>query len=238
MSNLLKMRELPMKSHIVHDSEPITLLGAGCFGDDALTSALSIGPILVAADGGAKLALEKGHMPQAVIGDFDSLDADSRAAIPENRLHYIPEQETTDFEKCLTRISAPLILGVGFAGARLDHELAALNALVRHPHKRCILIGADDITFLAPPDIKLDLPGGSRLSLFPFGRVNGTSDGLRWPIKGLKFAPDGRIGTSNEVTGPLTLRFDAPKMLMLLPRQALGAVAKALAALPETWPAP
>ena len=49
------------------------------------------------------------------------------------------------------------------------------------------------------------------------GPVKGTSTGLRWPIDGLDFAPDGMIGTSNEVTGPLHLTCDAPRMLVILP---------------------
>ena len=52
--------------------------------------------------------------------------------------------------------------------------------------------------------------------------VTGRSAGLRWPIEGLHLAPDGRIGTSNEALGPVHLEFDAPGMLVILPRAALA----------------
>ena len=70
----------------------------------------------------------------------------------------------------------------------------------------------------------LTLPVGSRISLYPLAPVSGHSTGLRWEIDGLAFAPDGMIGTSNEVAAPrVTLRFDAPKMLVILPVRSLRA---------------
>jgi thiamine pyrophosphokinase len=95
--------------------------------------------------------------------------------------------------------------------------------LVRHPAKRCLILSGSDVTFLAPRSLDLSLPKGSRLSLFPMGAVQGESEGLRWPLQGLHFAPDGMIGTSNEVSGPVRLRFDADRMLVILPRSAVGA---------------
>ena len=58
--------------------------------------------------------------------------------------------------------------------------------------------------------------------------ARGRSSGLRWPIDGIGFSPSGRIGTSNEVTGPVTLAFDGPGMLVITPREALERVSRAL----------
>lgn len=117
-----------------------------------------------------------------------------------------------------------MILGVGFLGARLDHQLAALHTLVAYTQQPCVLLGAHDLAFAAPPEIALDLATGSRLSLFPLAPVTGRSEGLEWPIDGLAFTPSGRIGTSNRVTGPVRLAFDAPGMIVLTPPEALDAV--------------
>lgn len=208
----------------LHTESAVTLLGAVPSSGENLEEFLAFAPFLVAADGGAARAIAQGHLPEAVIGDFDSLAEEVAGKLPPDRLIRVVEQETTDFEKCLTRIRAPLILAVGFTGRRLDHELAVYNALVRYPDRRCVVVGAHDIVFVPPPDIALDLPFGSRLSLFPLAPVTGRSEGLRWPIAGLDFRPDGRIGTSNEVTGPVRMQFDAPGMLVITPRAALPAV--------------
>lgn len=218
---------------IVRSDDAVTLLGAGTAESEDLALALDRAPCLVAADSGAALALELGIAPEAVIGDLDSLPEAARRRIPPERIHRIDEQDSTDFDKCLRNIAAPAILGVGFLGARVDHELAAMNALVRRPERRCILIGSHDLVFAAPREICLNLPPGTRVSLFPLAPVEGRSEGLRWPIGGLSLRPDGRVGTSNHSTGPVRLAFAAPGMLVILPlRQLDAAIAGLLASDP------
>lgn len=217
-----------MSSAIVQSEFPVTLIGGGSVGVDDLETALALAPELVAADGGAGAALAAGHMPRAVIGDFDSLTGAVRARIPADRLFPIREQESTDFDKALRSVAAPLLIAVGFLGERVDHQLAAFNVLVRHAHRPCILLGAHEVVFHAPPRLRLDLVAGEVVSLFPLGPVTGRSEGLEWPIDGLHFAPDGRVGTSNRALGRVTIETDGPGMLTILPRRALAAVAAAL----------
>lgn len=217
-----------MNRVIVDSSEGVTLVGGGPVSGAALARAVQFAPRIVAADGGADRLLRLGTRPEAVIGDMDSISAAARAALAA-RLFPISEQETTDFDKALRSVAAPFVLGLGFSGARLDHGLAVLNALTRHPDRRCLILSARDVTFLCPPEVTLTLPVGSRLSLFPMGQVSGDSAGLRWPLQGHHFAPDGMIGTSNEVSGPrVHLRFSAAKMLVILPGAALPAVLSGL----------
>ncbi|WP_238367005.1 thiamine diphosphokinase [Mesobacterium pallidum] len=228
-----------MNAPIVLSAEPVALVGGGdCSPHDLALIAGRVSDF-VAADSGAESLLTNNLPIRAVFGDMDSIPAPVRAAVPEGRLHEIEEQDSTDFDKCLRHVEAPLILAAGFLGARIDHQMAAQTTLVRHPHKRCVLLGAHDIVFLAPPRISLALEPGSRVSLFPMGPVTGRSTGLDWPIDGLEFAPDGRIGTSNRTAGgAVTLAFDAPRMLVILPRAALDATQAGLTAAPARWPAP
>ena len=201
----------------------VTLIGGGPVSAADLAEALALAPDLVAADGGADRALSLGAVPKAVIGDFDSLSAAAKAALPAARLFHIAEQDSTDFEKCLTRIAAPFVLALGVLDGRHDHGLAAMNAISRLKEPRCILLGAEDLVFLAPPELSLDLPEGTRFSLFPLGPARGTSRGLRWPIEGIDFSPSGRIGTSNAVVGPVSMSCEGP-MLVILPRGLLARV--------------
>ena len=125
--------------------QPVTLIGGAPVPRADLDAALALAPVLAAADGGADAALANGLVPQAVWGDFDSISPQARAAIPTENLHRIAEQDSTDFEKCLSRIDAPLVLAIGFCGARQDHFLAALNTLARGIGPPCILIADQDI---------------------------------------------------------------------------------------------
>ena len=216
-----------MAGEIVHHIGGVTLLGGGWVDPADVAMALTIAPDLVAADGGGDRALALGLMPRAVIGDLDSLSAAGRAALAD-RLQLIAEQDSTDFGKCLAQVRADFYLGLGFTGLRLDHTLAALVALVAHPGQIVVLLAEDEVIFCAPARLRLDLPAGTRLSLFPMGAASGVSRGLRWPIDGLDFSPQQRIGTSNEVsTGPVELEITGP-MLVLVPKPHLRAVLHAL----------
>lgn len=211
---------------IVSSQAAVTLVGGGHSGPTDINSALQYAPNLVAADGGAGRVLAEGLRPLAVIGDMDSLSAEARAAFAD-LLHPVPEQDTTDFEKCLTRIDAPLILGVGFLGGRVDHELAVFNTMARHADRAIVLLGSDDVVTLLPPALSLDLPAGTRLSLMPLGAARVWSSGLRWDLSGQDMAPDGFLSISNEVAGPVTLHSEGP-VLLVTPRAALGPVVSAV----------
>jgi thiamine pyrophosphokinase len=222
---------------IVESSSPITLVGGGDAGADALQEALAVGPDCIAVDGGAALALAAGVTPAAVIGDFDSVTAADLAKIPADRRHHVTNQDNTDFEKALQRIAAPLVIGVGFLGYRLDHQLAALHGLMTFAAQPCLLVGDTEIVFLLPPVMEIPAAPGEVVSLFPLAPVRGTSSGLAWPIAGLDFAPGARIGTSNVAEGPVRLQMEAPAMLAILPRRLMRPVADWLAA-PQNarWP--
>ncbi len=192
----------------------------------------------VAADGGAEVLLARGIVPDATIGDMDSISPGARAKLPVTTVHEITEQDSTDFDKALRHIAAPLVLGFGFLGARMDHALAALTVLTRHPDRRCILVGDDDVVALLPPSIRLALEPGTRVSLYPMGPVTGRSTGLRWPIDGIDFAPGGQVGTSNMATGPVSVQVDAPRMLVLLPAACLSQLEAGFAQAHDAWPVP
>ncbi|MBT0957310.1 thiamine diphosphokinase [Alphaproteobacteria bacterium KMM 3653] len=212
-----------MPDPVLSSSECITLLGGGAVEAACLDLAMKHAPRVVAADGGADHALRFGVMPEAVIGDFDSITPKTRETLPEERLFPVAEQDSTDFEKCLQRLRAPLVIGVGFLGLRLDHELSVLNTLVRYSAQPCLLLGQEDVAFAAPAALDLDLAVGTRVSLFPFMPVRGESRGLEWPIRGIDFAPGGRIGTSNRATGAVRLSFEGAGMVVILPRACFGA---------------
>lgn len=222
-----------MKSTIVQSAHGVTLAGGGPIPARDLALALARAPVAVAADGGADRLLRHGVTPEAVIGDMDSISGAARQVIPAERQHLVAEQVTTDFDKALRLIEAPLVLALGFAGARLDHGLAAFSTLVAQADRRCILLGPKDFAFAAPSRLTLDLQPGEPFSLFPMAPVTGVSAGLEWPIAGIRFAPAGMIGTSNRVVARrVELEFDQPGMLVILPRRRLDAAIRALRSAP------
>ncbi len=220
---------MPSFDPIVHSSNPVTLVGGGEATPQDLAEALTLAPVCVAVDGGAALALQAGAELAAVIGDFDSLRQEDLARIPSDRCHRIAEQDSTDFEKALSRVAAPVVIGVGFLGGRVDHQLAAFHTLAACRAQPCVLLGQDEVVCLAPPKVCLPTQAGDTVSLFPLGPVAGRSAGLEWPIQGLEFGPLTRIGTSNRAKGPMILEMQTPAMLLILPRRLMPALVSALA---------
>ncbi|GAB4265512.1 MAG: thiamine diphosphokinase [Pararhodobacter sp.] len=217
-------------------STGITVVGGGALDAATLARALAVAPTLVAADGGADRALALGHCPARVIGDLDSLSAAARARLGADRVEHDGDQETTDFDKVLSVIEAPFVVAVGFAGARLDHTLAAMSTLARNTNRRVILDTGADLCLLCPPRLALDLPTGARVSLYPLAPLRCRSEGLVWPTDQLTFSPLGRIGTSNAATGgKVVLEPDAPALLALFEIRALTPLLAALRAAPP-WP--
>lgn len=218
-----------MTAPIVQTAQFVTLLGAATARLSDLRAALRLAPILVAADGGAALALRAGLVPEAVIGDMDSLPPALREGLPPARVWPVAEQDSTDFEKSLDRIAAPLVLALGMTGGRLDHTLAAFAALAARPTRRVMLMGRHDAAFLCPPRLALTLPPGARFSLFPLAPTRARSRGLHWPLDGLDFAPEGRIATSNRATGgALDLEIEQGSAIVLLERRHLARAVRAL----------
>jgi len=199
-------------------SQGVTLVGGGPASLSLIQNVTKYAPILVAADGGANHLVGAQLIPSAIIGDLDSLVATSEWAdrIGDKLIH-IEEQDSTDFQKCLARVDAPFFIGVGFLGGRMDHGLAALHALVADP-RPIVLLSDDDAVFAAHSDVRLSLPVGERISIFPLRRVEATfGAGLKYPVDGLTMEAGAQIGTSNEAAASTqSFAFDRPGATVFL----------------------
>ena len=222
---------------IVSEDEPITIVGGAHFPQGLLLESLERAPVVYAADGGANLCMQYGCQPKQVIGDLDSLSSSLRSEMDPSRLIHVAEQDTTDFEKLLIRVDAPMMLALGFLGGRIDHQMAVQSVLTAYAHRKIICVGDEDVMFVSPPEIELPLDAGTRVSLYPMAPVQVRSTGLYWSTDGLSFAPDGQIGTSNQAMGSVTLLPSAPRMLVVLPRNCLVIAIDAVQAAPY-WDAP
>ena len=157
---------------------------------------------VIAVDGGLRHVLKAGLSLNAVIGDMDSAElSDLQAAGRNVAIYKSDDQDTTDFEKALLALEAPLCLAYGFLGLRIDHMLACLSVLARFTDRhRVILVGADDLVYVTKGPFSMHLASEARLSLWPITPVKfAASSGLVWPVDGLTLAPDGQVATSNQM---------------------------------------
>lgn len=178
--------------------------------------------LVIAADGGARHAAGLGVAIDAWVGDGDSLDAASLAAleaagVPMERSS--PNKDESDTElavrAALRRGAAGISLVGGLGGPRIDHALAnigllAMRELVDHP---TVLIDAwSRITLVRAPGpsgaaVHRDLSGrtGDTVSLLPIGQgVTGvTTVGLAYPLADEALPEGPARGLSNIRTAPV-----------------------------------
>lgn len=208
---------------------PLVIVGGGAVDTTLLQRLHAEGAAVIAADGGADDCARAGIVPDAVIGDMDSVsDLESWSA--RTRVFSLSEQMTTDFEKCLYASIAPVTLALGMTGRRLDHTLAGLHAVMRHAaDRRIILVDEHDLALGVAGSLALTVGAGARVSVYPLGRTEfASSQGLDYPLDGLVMQQGRMIGTSNRaVADRVTMTVaDGPQdpWLLVLDRRLLGTV--------------
>ncbi len=205
----------------------VTLLGGAGFSEDELNKSLRLAPGLVSADGGVNYLKYGKHIPAYIVGDCDSVKDLEKWEAKGTKVLKIAEQETTDFEKCIRKINSPKFIGLGFATERLDHFLAVCSALIKSS-KPIFIVGNRDLIFHLPTKFNLTLPIYSRVSLYPLKKITSmSSKGLKYPLKGIKFSPADRIGTSNlTICNEIEISYKGGGMLGILAKEHLEKIWK------------
>jgi thiamine pyrophosphokinase len=210
----------------------LVIVGGGAVDRELLRDLYLSGGHLVGADGGADEIVAAGLVPEAIIGDFDSL-ANPDEWLGRTQLLRIEEQETTDFEKALYSTHAPVTVALGMTGKRFDHTLAALDAVTRQAKDRVIiLVDEADIAVALTGSFTFEVTDGERVSVHPLQPIRfRRSIGLKYPLDGLRLAPGERTGTSNEATDGVFKIEPEPRSkavwLLILDRKYLFGVAAA-----------
>ncbi|MDZ7265827.1 MAG: thiamine diphosphokinase [candidate division KSB1 bacterium] len=161
---------------------------------------------VICADGGANRALQRGLLPDYVVGDLDSVTPATRAVCAAATFIHYPSQDATDLEKALTFALERDFRGallVGITGLRYDHQLVNLNIAEKFC-SRLTLETHDDFgigSFITPGPAAAVFPSfpGQQISLIAFRRAAGiTTTGLKYPLnhEALEWAV--RDGLSNE----------------------------------------
>jgi thiamine pyrophosphokinase len=166
---------------------------------------------IIAADGGTRHVLAIGRLPEAIVGDMDSLSSEARRLVESaevSLVSYPQDKDETDLELAIRYaldVDASEILMVGILGLRLDHTLGNL-ALLSDPALAKLDIRTDDgmeQAFFCRTRAEIHGKTGDIVSLIPWGQpAKGVrTDGLRWPLGGETLHPQKTRGISNEMLG-------------------------------------
>ena len=178
--------------------------------------------LVVAADGGANI-LQKYHLlPNAVIGDFDSLTSENLEFFRQKNIEIINKrsQEKNDLEKGLLYLlerNFKQIIFTAVHGKRDDHYFAALQLMKKYKPQAEIIVYTDytEIILLGPGRNLLKTEKGFNVSLFGFNRASGViTKNLKYSIKNDNLEAGSR-GISNVAeSNQVEINFEKGEMLV------------------------
>jgi thiamine pyrophosphokinase len=182
-------------------------------------------PFVVAADGGAATALAFGYTPNVVLGDFDSLDAETLQALTAQRVtveSFPRDKDKTDgqlaIERALTTEPDALYM-IGFLGGpRLDMTVANVLLLTRQITRAILLDERNEATIIrAGTPYEWSPEPDEIVSLIPLvDDVVVSTYGLRWPLNADRLEVGDTRGLSNEpVSNPARVELHAGAALLM-----------------------
>ena len=166
------------------------ILADGAFPENpVILELLRNSPVIICCDGAGDSLLKFGLTPAFIVGDLDSVSADTKAKFPE-KLVKISEQETNDLAKCF-RFARERGFNIthlfGGAGKREDHFLGNLAQFAEFSKDFPGMLLMTDYGHFAAVNGEAtfrDLEVGTQISFFsfdPHARVSAT--GVKYPLQ-------------------------------------------------------
>ena len=178
---------------------------------------LNNAPFVVCCDGAADRYIATGHIPDAIVGDGDSISEENREKYA-HLLHIIGEQESNDQTKavryCMEHGKRRIAI-VGATGRREDHTIGNISLLIEYARKGCDVCSFTDHGMFIPCNGDTTLPcrKGQQVSIFAITAKELLAQGLLYPIYDFT---NWWQGTLNECTGEqFTIRAKGEFLLFL-----------------------
>ena len=159
-------------------------------------------PFVVCCDGAADRYIATGCVPDAIVGDGDSISAENREKFA-HLLHIISEQESNDQTKAVRHLmerGMRRIAIVGATGKREDHTIGNISLLIEYARTGCDVRSFTDHGVFIPCNgtTTHKCRKGQQVSIFSITARDLSAEGLLYPIYDFN---NWWQGTLNECTG-------------------------------------
>ncbi len=157
---------------------------------------------VVCCDGAADRYIATGRVPDAIVGDGDSISTVNSEKYA-HLLHVISEQETNDQTKAVHHLmerNMRHIAIVGATGRREDHTIGNISLLIEYARKGCEVCSFTDHGVFIPCNgtTTHKCRKGQQVSIFSITARDLSAEGLLYPIYDFN---NWWQGTLNECTG-------------------------------------
>ena len=142
---------------------------------------------IVCSDGAANDFIAQGGMPDAIVGDCDSISKENRIRFADI-LHINPDQETNDLTKsvlfCIEKGKKEIII-VGGTGKREDHTLGNISLLADYEEMAKVVMVTDWGIF-TPIQSSTEFKShqGEQVSIFSIDSKELTTHNLKYQVTG------------------------------------------------------
>ena len=191
---------------------------------ETIQRVLARASLFVCADGGANVARRYGLMPDAIVGDFDSVTAETLAHYRDVAIVRNEDTEHTDAEKAIDWALArgPLdeVTLLGASAGRLDHVIGHIALLTRYRDRTRVVLEDDTArAWLGTGAISIDEPAGTVVSFFAVGgpATGVTTENLRYALTDRTIEMGGQDSVSNVVvSAPAKIRAKTGDLLIIV----------------------
>lgn len=156
----------------------------------------------VCCDGAVAAAERLAIVPDAVVGDGDSIPADFRSKYSEI-FHHVSEQDTNDQTKAVSYLASrgvERIAILGATGRREDHTLGNISLLLEYLRRGLKVIMPTPYGVFVPccGDVCVACRAGQQISVFNYNATGMRSEGLKYDCRDFDMLWQ---GTLNEALG-------------------------------------
>ena len=141
---------------------------------------------LIACDGAANTLITKHIIPNAIVGDCDSLDVNIKLKY-KDIIHENPDQETNDLSKAVSfckKKGFSKITILGATGNRDDHMIANISLLEQYSQDMEVVMISDFGCFNSiSSETTFESFKGQQVSIFCLDHLPITCENLLYPIK-------------------------------------------------------
>ena len=175
---------------------------------------------IICCDGAAENLIAAGYIPDAIVGDMDSLKPETEKKYSDRLFRYT-EQESNDLTKavlwCKSRGIHEIII-LGATGKREDHTLGNISLLAEYALYMDVVMVTDHGMFIPYTEsFEAETFRGQQISIFsPNSKTTVSSSGLRY-ILAEKKLDNWWVATLNEATADsFTLTFTGGPIIIFL----------------------
>jgi thiamine pyrophosphokinase len=175
---------------------------------------------IICCDGSTRNLLDFGLVPEAIVGDMDSLSADLVLRFGD-RLFANDDQETNDLTKAVTWCTGmgyKDLAIVGATGKREDHTIGNISLLAEYGMNANVVMVTDSGIFKTYyKSAQIPAFPGQQVSLFSIDpETEITTYGLKYPLKGSKLN-NWWMATLNEALGDnFSIQFSCGRVIIYL----------------------